>query len=92
MAADAYAATSEELSGLFQLPSRQLQVLGLICNADTNSAIAEKLGLSQKRVEKYINDIFGELNVGSDKSNIRLIKVVFIEEEEENYIKVITVI
>ena len=46
-----------------ELTEREHQVLGLIAQGLTNSAIAERLVLSPKTVRNYITEIFSKLQV-----------------------------
>ncbi|MBK9713063.1 MAG: AAA family ATPase [Kouleothrix sp.] len=47
------------------LTSRELQVLRLICEGDSNQAIAEKLVITIGAVKKHTGNIFGKLGVSS---------------------------
>jgi len=52
-------------SGEIKLTLREQEVLRLIVDGKTNQAIAVKLDISEKTVEKYISAIFTKLNVAS---------------------------
>jgi DNA-binding NarL/FixJ family response regulator len=47
------------------LTRREQEVLGLIAQGLTNSAIAARLGLSPKTVRNYISEIFSKLQVAN---------------------------
>ncbi|MEN4041047.1 MAG: response regulator transcription factor [Anaerolineaceae bacterium] len=48
-----------------QLTPREVDVLRLVVNGNTNQSIANALGISEKTVEKYMDAIFTKLNVSS---------------------------
>jgi DNA-binding NarL/FixJ family response regulator len=48
-----------------KLTPREHEVLGLVVEGLTNQAIASKLDISEKTVEKYLSAIFTKLNVAS---------------------------
>jgi DNA-binding NarL/FixJ family response regulator len=64
------AATPDEATPLSRLTARELDVLALIAEGDSNSAIAGRLGLSKRAVEKHISEIFARLDLpgGDDVS------------------------
>jgi DNA-binding CsgD family transcriptional regulator len=47
------------------LTARELQVLRLIAAGDTNKAIAAKLSLSEKTIDRHVSNIFNKLDVSS---------------------------
>jgi ATP/maltotriose-dependent transcriptional regulator MalT len=47
------------------LTERELQVLRLLATGGTNKAVAQKLGLSEKTVDRHVSNIFGKLGVAS---------------------------
>ena len=47
------------------LTSRELQVLRQLAAGDTNKAIAARLSLSEKTVDRHVSNIFGKLGVAS---------------------------
>ncbi|VAW40664.1 hypothetical protein MNBD_CHLOROFLEXI01-3132 [hydrothermal vent metagenome] len=49
----------------FNLTDRQLDVLGLVTEGKTNREIGLVLNISEKTVEKYLCQIFKELDVSS---------------------------
>lgn len=49
----------------WELTAREQEVLGLITQGLTNSAIAARLGLSPKTVRNYISEIFSKLQVAN---------------------------
>jgi len=48
-----------------QLTPREVDVLRLVVDGNTNQSIANTLGISEKTVEKYMDAIFTKLNVSS---------------------------
>ncbi len=48
-----------------QLTPREIDVLRLVVDGNTNQSIANALGISEKTVEKYMDAIFTKLNVSS---------------------------
>ena len=55
-----------EGSALSNLTSKQQEVLELIAQAYNNTTIADKLNLSEKSVETYINVIYRELGLTNE--------------------------
>ena len=53
-------------SAVARLTPRQQEVLKLIAEGHTNAAIAQRLVLSEKSVETYINSIYQELNLSNE--------------------------
>lgn len=47
------------------MPSRERQVLGLICGGSTNSEIAERLFISTRTVDHHVSAILAKLNASS---------------------------
>jgi DNA-binding NarL/FixJ family response regulator len=47
------------------LTARELQVLRLVAAGDTNKAIASKLCLSEKTIDRHLSNIFDKLDVSS---------------------------
>lgn len=50
-------------STLDRLTSRELDVLGLMAEGRSNTAIAQQLGISQGGVEKHISNVFAKLDL-----------------------------
>ncbi len=50
---------------LIGLTPRELQVLRLVAAGETNKAIAGKLSLSEKTVDRHVSNIFTKLDVPS---------------------------
>ena len=48
-----------------RLTGRELEVLRLVATGKTNKAIAERLGLSEKTVDRHVSNIFVKLDVPS---------------------------
>ena len=53
-------------SAVARLTPRQQEVLQLIAEGHNNAAIAQRLVLSEKTVETYINSIYQELNLSKE--------------------------
>jgi DNA-binding CsgD family transcriptional regulator len=49
----------------YGLTPRELQVLRLIATGETNKAVANKLSLSEKTVDRHVSNIFAKLDVSS---------------------------
>ena len=47
------------------LSTREMQILALVVDGQTNNEIAQKLHLSSRTVRNYISDILGKLNLTS---------------------------
>ena len=54
-------------SRMERLSPRERQVLSLIAEGRTNTAVAQQLVISQHAVEKHINSIFSKLNLSGDQ-------------------------
>jgi DNA-binding NarL/FixJ family response regulator len=68
-------------SRLHGLTTREHEVLALMAGGRTNAAIAERLVLSERAVEKHINAIFRKLGLGADlDSHHRVAAVLFFLE------------
>ena len=61
---------------LAELTSRETDVLRLMAQGLSNSAIAEQLVISHGAVEKHISNIFSKLNVDADASEHRRVRAV----------------
>jgi len=51
---------------LDRLTPREREVLALIAQADTNTAISTELGITTRAVERHINSIFRKLEIPAD--------------------------
>jgi len=58
------ATRSREQAHVDQLTPRELEILALIAEGRSNSAIASKLVLTKRAVERHINNIFTKLELG----------------------------
>lgn len=65
-----------ESSPLRELTPRELEVLSLVANGSSNSAVAEELVLTKRAVEKHINSIFLKLGLTHDPSEDAISKRV----------------
>lgn len=59
-----------------QLSEREREVLGLMAEGRSNSAIAERLFVSEGTVEKHIKAIFSKLNLTGDEADHRRVLAV----------------
>jgi DNA-binding NarL/FixJ family response regulator len=65
-------------SQLEDLTPRELEILGLIAEGQSNAAIAEKLVLTKRAVERHINGIFMKLDLGDPESISRRVRATLI--------------
>ena len=61
------ARTMDDDARMRRLSPRERQVLALIAEGRTNTAVAQQLVISQHAVEKHINSIFSKLNLTGDQ-------------------------
>jgi DNA-binding NarL/FixJ family response regulator len=61
---------------IVQLSEREREVLGLMAEGRSNSAIAERLFVSEGTVEKHIKAIFSKLNLTGDEADHRRVLAV----------------
>jgi DNA-binding NarL/FixJ family response regulator len=61
---------------LAQLTEREQQVLALMAEGRTNTAIAERLYLGRKTVESYVNTLFGKLGLAPTADDNRRVLAV----------------
>ena len=68
-----------------QLTPREREVLGLIAQGKSNSAIADSLVLTKRAVEKHINSIFSKLGLSEAEDASKRVKaaLVFLSEDGE---------
>lgn len=71
-------ARAQRPSPIDDLSDRERQVLGLIAEGLKNSAIAERLTLSEKSVEKHINSIFSKLHLTDEPESNRRVRSVLV--------------
>jgi DNA-binding NarL/FixJ family response regulator len=62
------AAHEHQSSELSKLTPRELEILGLIAEGRSNSAIATKLSITKRAVERHINAIFLKLDLGEPEN------------------------
>jgi DNA-binding NarL/FixJ family response regulator len=76
----------KEGSKLEGLTPRQMEVLELIAQGYNNAAIAERLSLSEKSVETYINVIYQELHVSHEAEIHSRVKatLIYLQESRGN--------
>jgi DNA-binding NarL/FixJ family response regulator len=67
-----------EVSPLAELTRRELEILSEIAQGKSNQAIAEKLVLSKRAVEKHINGIFLKLGLSRSEDVSRRVKAALI--------------
>ena len=71
-------ARSRRPSPIDDLSDREREVLSLIAEGLKNSAIAERLTLSEKSVEKHINSIFSKLHLTDEPESNRRVRSVLV--------------
>ncbi len=71
-------ARSSRPSPLDDLTEREREVLALIAEGFRNSAIGDRLHLSEKSVEKHINSIFSKLHLGDEPESNRRVRSVLV--------------
>jgi DNA-binding NarL/FixJ family response regulator len=71
-------ARNRPASPLARLTPRETEVLGLIAQGRSNSAIAEALFLSERAIEKHINSIFTKLGLLPEADTNRRVAAVLI--------------
>ncbi len=71
-------ARSRRPSPIDDLSDRERDVLALIAEGLRNSAIAERLSLSEKSVEKHINSIFSKLHLTAEAESNRRVRSVLV--------------
>jgi DNA-binding NarL/FixJ family response regulator len=65
-------------SKLDELTPRELEILGLIAEGRSNTAIAEQLVVTKRAVERHINQIFLKLDLGDSEDVSRRVKAVLL--------------
>jgi DNA-binding NarL/FixJ family response regulator len=65
-------------SPLERLTPRELEILGLIAEGRSNAAIAEKLVVTKRAVERHINSIFLKLNLRESDDVSRRVKAALL--------------
>jgi DNA-binding NarL/FixJ family response regulator len=73
----------EEQSALADLTQRELEILSLIAQGQSNQAIADTLFLTKRAVEKHINAIFVKLGLSQNEEVSRRVKAALIYLSEE---------
>src|SRR5262249_7033029 len=63
---------------LDELTPRELEILALIAEGRSNSAIAEELFVTKRAVERHINAIFLKLNLRDEENVSRRVKAVLL--------------
>ncbi len=71
-------ARSKRPSPIDHLTTREREVLGKIAEGLKNGAIAERLSLSEKSVEKHINSIFSKLHLSDESESNRRVRSVLL--------------
>jgi DNA-binding NarL/FixJ family response regulator len=79
-----YARAGVRGSRLFELTSREREVLAEIAQGKSNSAIAESLFLTKRSVEKHVNSIFLKLALGNSEDVSKRVKaaLIFLAESQ----------
>jgi DNA-binding NarL/FixJ family response regulator len=65
-------------SRLNELTPRELEILGMIAEGMSNSAIATALVITRRAVERHINAIFAKLDLGASADVSRRVKAVLL--------------
>ena len=63
---------------LDQLTARELEILAMIAEGKSNSAIADALVITKRAVERHINAIFWKLDLGDSEDVSRRVKAVLL--------------
>lgn len=69
---------TRQASKLDQLTPRELEILGLIAEGRSNTAIASHLVVTKRAVERHINTIFWKLDLGDSEDVSRRVKAVLV--------------
>jgi DNA-binding NarL/FixJ family response regulator len=69
-------AKRREDSRLAALSAREREVFGLVAEGRSNKAIGERLGLSQRGVQKHVTAVFAKLDLTADEDDNRRILAV----------------
>ncbi|MFL5982449.1 MAG: LuxR C-terminal-related transcriptional regulator [Gaiellaceae bacterium] len=72
------ATRSREQAHLDELTPRELEILALIAEGRSNSAIATELVLTKRAVERHINNLFMKLELGEAEDVSRRVKAALI--------------
>jgi len=78
------ARTRREDSRLASLTRRELEILGLIAEGRSNAAIAERLFVTKRAVERHINSIFLKLGLREAENVSRRVKAALLYLSGEN--------
>jgi DNA-binding NarL/FixJ family response regulator len=70
--------TSPRRSALNELTPRALETLALVAEGRSNAAIADVLVLTKRAVEKHVNSIFANLQLGDSDLVSRRVKAVLV--------------
>ena len=68
----------EHSSPLSALTPRELEIVALIAEGLANSAIADRLGITKRGVERHINGIFAKLDLGEPADVSRRVKTALL--------------
>jgi DNA-binding NarL/FixJ family response regulator len=69
---------SRQKSRLDLLSPRELEILGLIAQGLSNQAIATRLFLTKRAVERHINGVFLKLDLGDDRDVSRRVTAALV--------------
>jgi DNA-binding NarL/FixJ family response regulator len=67
-----------EDSPLHGLTARELQILGLIAEGYANAAIADRLAITKRGIERHINGMFAKLDLGDPRQVSRRVKATLV--------------
>lgn len=68
----------DESEALGKLTARQREILGLIAEGLSNSAIGDRLDVTKRAVERHINSIFWKLDLGDAEDVSRRVKAALV--------------
>ena len=63
---------------LATLTPREMQILALVAEGQSNGAIADTLVVTKRAVEHYVNQIFAKLDLGDEKDVSRRVKAAIV--------------
>jgi len=69
---------SSHVSAIATLTGREREVLGLMAEGRSNSAIARSLVISERAVEKHTNAVFGKLGLTNEPDINRRVRAVLL--------------
>jgi len=79
------ARSQDRQAGLASLTPREAEILAVMAQGKSNSAIAATLFVTERAVEKHTNSIFAKLGLSEEKDVNRRVKavLVFLSQQDE---------